>query len=393
MIELIITLLALVLVLLLVILVLGWQLAAAFRSGLTRQTEDMETALGQVVGNQQNEMKISLEKSLGDQRADTRTVLMNGFESVQKSVQDSLKNQSLILEQRFEALQRQNDSRLNEIRANVEKKLQENLEQNFGAFKELSSSLGQLKSSADAMLRISSQVSELNQILASPKLQGNFGETALEKLLQDILPAGSYLWQPKLPDNSQPDAALKIKDFLLCIDAKFPKDRIAAILDEAKDEPAREAARKEMASVIKLMATDISKKYVRPDLGTADQAFLFVPSESLFYEILRMPELTEFCRGKKVTPVSPNTLAATLYAVGLAFRGYEMQLNAQQLMLSISEVYHAFQNFQKDFTQIGSRIEQAQKAYGSAANDLERFDKRIRRLQDGQGSLDNQPPS
>jgi|GEM_PF-845284 len=389
--ELIVLLLAMILLLLLIFLVLGWQLASTFQARLNRQAEEMENSLGKTMGDRQGELRISLEKSLGDQRADTSKTLMSGFEIVQKSVQDSLKNQSLILEQRFEALQRQNDTRLNEIRANVENTLQKNLEQNFGAFKELSSSLGQLKSSADQMLRISSQVSELNQILASPKLQGNFGETALQKLLEDILPPDSYLWQPKLPDNSQPDAALKIKDFLLCIDAKFPKDRIAAILDEAKDEPAREIARKEMASVIKLMAGDISKKYVRPDLGTADQAFLFVPSESLFYEVLRMPELTEFCRQKKVTLVSPNTLAATLYAVGLAFRGYEMQLNAQQLMLSIGEVYHAFQNFQKDFSNIGTRIEQAQKAYGSAANDLERFDKRIRRLQDGQGSLDNKP--
>jgi DNA recombination protein RmuC len=347
----------------------------------------LPTSLSQTQTAPIADLRAALEKSLGDQKADFRDVNAASGEQLRKMIQDSLTNQQLILEQRFAALQQQTNDRLQEIRANVEKRLQDNLEQNFGAFKEMSASLVLLKSSADQMLKVSEQVGELNHILASPKLQGNFGETALEKLLADILPPSAYEWQPRIAEGMQPDASIKIKNVRLCIDAKFPKDRIAEVLDAAKDEPARELARKELSAVIKLMASDISKKYVRPDLGTADQAFLFVPSESLFYEVLRMPELIEHCRKVKVTPVSPNTLAATLYAVALAFRGYEMQENAKVLLKGIQDMDRHFQNFREDFQKVGQRLQQAQDDYGKAGRDLERFDKTIAKLKDGEGGL------
>jgi len=328
-----------------------------------------------------------LLKSMGDQKADFRDFNSANAELLRKSVQDSLTDQSLKMEKRFEALQTQTDLRLQEIRANVERRLQENLDQNFSAFKDMSKSLGDMKSSADQMLKVSQQVGELNHILASPKLQGNFGETALEKLLQDILPQSAYEWQPRIAEGLQPDASIHIKDLRLCIDAKFPKDRIAALLNDANDEAAQVQARKELGTVIRNMAGDISKKYIRPDLGTTDQAFMFVPSESLYYEILKQPELVEYCRKVKVSIVSPNTLAATLYAVALAFRGYEMQENARVLIKGIQDMDRHFQNFREDFGKIGQRLQQAQDDYGKAGRDLERFDKSINKLKDGESKL------
>ena len=336
---------------------------------------------------QSAELRELLQKSLGDQKSDFRDFNAANSELLRKSIQDSLTNQSLLMEKRFESLQNQTEQRLQEIRANVEKQLQQNLEQNFSAFKDMSKSLGDLKSSADQMLKVSQQVGELNQILGSPKLQGNFGEAELERLLADILPLGAYELQPRLAEGCQPDATIRIKDLRLCIDSKFPKDRIAALLDTANDDASRKTARKELAAVIKLMASDISKKYVRSELGTTDQAFLFVPSESLYYEILKLPDLTEHCRKVKVSVVSPNTLASTLYAVALAFRGYEMQENAKVLLRAIQDMDKHFQNFRKDFVNIGQRIRQAQDDYEKAGRDLDRFDKTITKLRDGESQL------
>lgn len=336
------------------------------------------------------DLRVSLEKTLGDQRADFRDVALKNFESLQKSVQDSLVKQSMLLEQRFDSLQRQNDERLQEIRANVEKKLQENLTQNFGAFKEMSEGLGQLQSRADQMLKISEQVGELNQILASPKLQGNFGEVALQQLLEDILPPNVFEWQPRLDEGCQPDATIRIKDMRLCIDAKFPKDKIAALITQASDEATHEQARKELSQVIRKMASDISEKYIRPDLGTTDQAFLFVPSESLYYEILKNQELAEHCRKVKVAIVSPNTLSATLRAVAMAFRSYEMQQNAKVLLKTIEDLHRHFDGFRKDFENMGNRLKQTQDEYAKASHDLQRFDKTFVKLRDGQAQIENE---
>ncbi|MDR1304305.1 MAG: DNA recombination protein RmuC [Verrucomicrobiales bacterium] len=367
-----------VILLLLALLALGVNLALLARLAPGLQSSQSQQLAG---------LRELLQKSLGDQKSDFRDFNSANSELLRKSIQDALTNQSLVMEQRFESLQHQTAQRLQEIRANVERRLQENLAQNFSAFKDMTRSLGDLKASADQMLRVSQQVGELNQILGAPKLQGNFGEAELELLLADILPQGAYELQPRLAEGCQPDATIRIKQLRLCVDAKFPKDRIAALLDAANDEAGRETARKELAAVIKLMAADIAKKYVRPELGTTDQAFLFVPSESLYYEILKLPELTEHCRKVKVSVVSPNTLAATLYAVALAFRGYEMQENANVLLRAIQDMDKHFQNFRKDFVNIGQRIRQAQDDYEKAGRDLDRFDKTITKLRDGESHL------
>jgi len=333
------------------------------------------------------ELRESIQKSLSDQKVDQRDHQAQAFEALRKGMGDSLTNQSLLLEKRFESLQQQTDKRLDEIRVNVEKRLQTSFEQNFGAFKEMNHSLRHLKSSADQMLKVSEQVSELNHILASPKLQGNFGEAALQDLLSDILPQSAFEWQPRLAEGCQPDACIKIKDLRLCIDAKFPKDKIAALLDEAQGDEERQQALKELSATIRSMASDIARKYVRPEIGTADQAFLFVPSEKLYYEILKLQDIVDHCRKLKVSIVSPNTLGATLYAVALAFRGYEMQENARSLVKSIQQMDKHFRNFQSDFENIGKRIEQAQNDYTKAGRDLERFDRTMTKLRDGEDQL------
>ncbi len=330
-----------------------------------------------------NGLREMLLKSLGDQRSDFRDFTSHSGAQLRQEVQDSLRNQSLVLEKRFETLQEQTNARLQEIRGGVEKKLQENFEQNFGAFREMNKSLIHLKSSADQMLKVSEQVGELNHLLASPKLQGNFGETALQQLLDDILPGG-YEWQPRLTEGCQPDATITIEGLRLCIDAKFPKDRMALLINEARDEAAVLIARKELASVIKHMAADIAKKYIRPELGTADQAFLFVPSERMYYELLQQPEVVEYCRQLKVSLVSPNTLGATLYAVALAFRGYEMQENALAMLRSIQQMERHFRNFRSDFEKVGQRLRQAQDDFTKANRDLDRFDKTMGEIKDGE---------
>ena len=334
------------------------------------------------------QQRMELEKELANQRVDFREVALQHFQSLHQTVQQTLGQQSTALEQRFEALQRQSNTHFEALRVSVEQKLAQNIEQNFGAFKEMAASLTALKSSADQMLQISHQVGDLNRILASPKLQGNFGELALEKILADILPQGAFELQPRLAEECQPDAALYIQGKRLCIDSKFPKDKISALLtvDLPHNPQAAETARKEFLKTMREMVTSLAKKYIRPDLGTIDQALLFVPSESLYYEILRASDLTETCRKLRVTPVSPNTLAATLYAVAMAFRGYQMEQNARTLLESVAQMERHFENFRKDFASIGNRIRQTQEDYAKASHDLERFNKAIFALKDGDSS-------
>jgi DNA recombination protein RmuC len=302
-------------------------------------------------------LKEFLLKSLGDQRTDLRDTNMHQMESLRKSVLDSFTQQSGLLEQ----------------------KLTNNLDQNFKAFKEMSQSLVQIKSNADQMLKISQEVQQLNQILSSPKLQGQFGETSLESLLSDILPQQLYTTQEPIDTGIIPDATVLLNGVKLCIDAKFPKDKMSAMLAQ----PDNILAEKDFVSSIKTMITEIGKKYVRPELGTANQALMYVPSENMYLDIVKRPELMEIAQKSKVNLVSPNTLGGLLHAVHLAYRSMEVQKNTQKYLKELDEVNRYFESFTKDFDSLGQRIDQSQDAFGKAQRDMERFKKVLGKIVSG----------
>ncbi|MES2308130.1 MAG: DNA recombination protein RmuC [Verrucomicrobiota bacterium] len=317
-------------------------------------------------------LKENLLKTLSENQLQASTLTQRNMGEVREEMRQSISQ-----------LQSFTHQRLQEIQTQVQTQLKQNLDQNFGAFQEMSKGLASLQTSAGQMVQISQQVNELNHLLASPKLQGNFGEVVLEQLLIDILPQSSYQLQPKLAEGCQPDAVIQLQDQFLCIDSKFPKDRYTLLINEAISPEQRAQALKELSQTVRGMIKDIAQKYIRPDLKTVDFALLFIPSEVLYYELLRMSEITELCRKSKVSISSPNTVAALLHSVALAFRNYEMQKNAKDLIVQIQELHKHFEGFRGDFNNLGKRISQAQEDFLKAQRDLERFDRSIARIQEG----------
>lgn len=317
-------------------------------------------------------LRENLLKTLSDNQLQASSLTQRSMGEVREEMRSSITQ-----------LQSFTHQRLQEIQTQVQTQLKQNLDQNFGAFQEMSKGLASLQTSAGQMVQISQQVHELNHLLASPKLQGNFGEIVLEQLLTDLLPQSSYQLQPKLAEGCQPDAVIQLHDQLLCIDSKFPKDRYTILINESITPNQRTQALKELSQTVRGMIKDISQKYIRPDLKTVDFALLFIPSEVLYYELLRMSEITELCRKSKVSLSSPNTIAALLHSVALAFRNHEMQKNAKDLIVQIQELHKHFEGFRGDFNNLGKRIFQAQEDFLKAQRDLERFDRSIARIQEG----------
>ncbi len=317
-------------------------------------------------------LRENLLKTLSENQLQATTLTQRSMGEVREEMRTSITQ-----------LQSFTHQRLQEIQTQVHTQLKQNLDQNFGAFQEMSKGLASLQSSAGQMVQISQQVNELNHLLASPKLQGNFGEVVLEQLLSDILPLASYRLQPKLAEGCQPDAVIQLQDQFLCIDSKFPKDRYTVLINESITLDQRTQALKELSQTVRGMIKEVAQKYIRPDLKTVDFALLFIPSEVLYYELLRMSEITELCRKSKVSLSSPNTVAALLHSVALAFRNHEMQKNAQNLIVQIQELHKHFEGFRGDFTNLGKRISQAQEDFLKAQRDLERFDRSIARIQEG----------
>ncbi|HKQ88644.1 MAG TPA: DNA recombination protein RmuC, partial [Candidatus Acidoferrales bacterium] len=201
-----------------------------------------------------------------------------------------------------------------------------------------------LKSSTDALVQMTQRIGEVHQasqdlskatqalqsVLGGAKTRGILGEVTLERLLADALPRSAYATQHRFASTGAiVDAIVRSGERLLCVDSKFPLEAYRRLADGGDD------ARREFCQAVRAHADSIAKKYILPGEHTFDYALMFVPSESVYYELLitedtKYGQLDEYCREKKVFPVSPNTFYACLSAVALSLQSQKIEENARQ---------------------------------------------------------------
>lgn len=236
--------------------------------------------------------------------------------------------------------------------------------------------LGQVQESGHLMHEAATR---LENILGGTKTRGNFGETTLERMLEDCMAPSQYSLQYRFRSGEAADAVVHLRDKkLMAIDSKFPLESFLR-LDAEGDE-----ARKEFVSAVKLHTDAIAKKYIVPDEETLDIALLFVPSEAVYYELLRSVDsrgvaLDAYCRSKKIMPVSPNTLYAHLSVIAMGLRGMQIEENAKRLGANLAGMRKQLDTFGEHFDKLGTHLKNAQQSYNEADK---RFDK-------ASGSLDN----
>jgi len=207
---------------------------------------------------------------------------------------------------------------------------------------------------------------KLENILGGTKTRGSFGETTLERLLEDCLAPAQYSMQYRFRSGEAADAVIHLRDRkLLVIDSKFPLDSFQQIETEGEE------ARKRFVSAVKLHANSIAKKYILPDEDTLDLALMFVPSEAVYYELLRSVDTTgmpadAYCRGKKIIPVSPNTLYAHLSVIAMGLRGMQIEENAKRLAANLDGMRKQMDTFSDSFEKIGTHLKNAQTCYTEA---------------------------
>jgi DNA recombination protein RmuC len=236
--------------------------------------------------------------------------------------------------------------------------------------------IGQIQQQLGAVQLAGQQMSEtahtLEGILGGAKSRGSFGEVTLERLLEDSLPSSQYATQYRFASGEAADAVILLRDKkLMAIDSKFPLDAFRRIGAEGEE------ARKAFATAVKLHADSIAKKYIVPQEGTLDVALMFVPSESVYYELLQTSDnkgqaLDAYCRDKKVIAVSPNTLYAHLCVIAMGLRGMQIEENAKRLYANLSGMEKQMSMFTEVFERLGTHLKNAQQSYGDSEKRLER---------------------
>ncbi|MEW6610935.1 MAG: DNA recombination protein RmuC [Patescibacteria group bacterium] len=173
---------------------------------------------------------------------------------------------------------------------------------------------------------------DLQDFLRSPKLRGNIGEQVLRDLLEQYFPREHFELQYTFQSGERVDAILKTDKGLIPIDSKFPMENFAKIL-KAESDGERDALRREFVKDVKKHVDAIAKKYILPQEGTVDFAVMYVPSESVYYEIIRDEgDLNNYANGRKVFLVSPNSFFYFLKVIMMGMEGKRIEEQAKRIL-------------------------------------------------------------
>jgi DNA recombination protein RmuC len=235
------------------------------------------------------------------------------------------------------------------------------------------------------VVSITEQLQGLENILNNPKQRGILGEYYLESLLENLFPPGQYQMQYPFANGDAVDAALFIKDKIIPIDSKFSLENYNKILEE-KDEHRKEVLQKAFKQDLK-NRVDETAKYIRPKEGTMDFAFMFIPSEAIYYDLLvnqvgaikvNTRSLLEYAfKDKKVIIVSPTSFAAYLQTVLQGLRSLAIEESIKDVMKNVSNLGKHLLSYETYMKKLGSNLGTTVNMYNNAYKEFNKIDKDI----------------
>jgi len=248
---------------------------------------------------------------------------------------------------------------------------------------QIAEKLGRMEGATAQMLARANDLAKLEQALRPPQARGGFGELLLGNLLRDRLPPDSYQLQYTFRDGERVDAVIKVER-LVPVDAKFPLDNFERVVEAGDDDAVRTLHEKAFARDLKGHVDAISQKYIRPAENTYDFALMYLPSESVYYELVcgKTGELLKYAHSKRVFPVSPTTFTSQLQVIALGLKGLQIEQHAEEVMAYVAQLAKDFERFRTDFEVVGKHIGNAQSKYGEADRRLERLGTRLERAAD-----------
>lgn len=300
----------------------------------------------------------------------------SAFRENRKEIAESLQRVQTTLDTRVKYLQEDNAKKLEEMRLTVDEKLQRSVEQRFNeSFKTISGQLTQVYQGLGEMKTLANGVGDLKKVMEGVKTRGIYGEAQLGNIIADCMSPEQYVENiiTKKGSNDRVEFAIKMpgktdQTVYLPIDSKFPVENYSRLIAayEQGDKTQITTFRKALATDVKEQAKKISNKYLDPP-STTDFGVMFVPTESLYAEILRIPGLSEEARQKyQVTIVSPSTLPTILSGLTMGFRSVAIEKRSAEVWQTLGAVKAQFSKFGDLLAATRKKLEETANKIGNA---------------------------
>jgi len=265
-------------------------------------------------------------------------------------------------------------------------RIDERLDKATSVIGDVKESLGKLSESNQRLFEVGKDVASLRELLRSPKLRGGLGELFLGDLLAEVLPRDQFSLQHAFKGGDTVDAVVRLGGKLVPIDAKFPLEGFTR-LREAKDEEERQKAKRDLVKAVRRHVDAIAERYIRPAEGTLDFALLYIPAESVYYEVVtrdeRLPEeydLSRYALSRRVIPVSPTSFYAYLETILLGLSGLRLAENLQVVLGHLAELREAFARIEGDYELVAKHLRHAVERFQEAQGHLAAFSQELAAL-------------
>ncbi len=253
---------------------------------------------------------------------------------------------------------------------------------------EVTAKLTKLDETNKQIINFSAQLQNLQDILKNPKQRGVLGEYYLEETLKNVLPPNAYQMQYNFKDGTIVDAVVFVKDKIIPIDSKFSLENYEKILNE-KNPELREKLEKQFRNDLKARI-DETAKYIKPEEGTTEFAFMFIPSEAIYYDLLinkvgavkvNTRNLIEYAfRDKKVIIVSPTSFLAYLQTVLQGLRALQIEESAKAIKANVEKLSRHILSYEEFLKKLGNSISTTVNHYNRAYLEFNKIDKDITKI-------------
>lgn len=282
-------------------------------------------------------LSTQIRKLKEDLKGDEDSVLTEWLKDMKSSVDKSSDVLERQLKDQREAMNRQT------------KMIWERLEKSQDVIQNVQKQLGGIQ-------EFGTDIKDLSNILKSPKLRGGLGEQFLYEILENSLPNDLFKTQYKFKDGNVCDAIIKTDKGLIPIDSKFPMENFKLMVTSDTQEE-RDRVKKVFVRDVKSRIDEISSKYILPEEGTVNFAVMYVPAESVYYElIVSTPEIESYAREKDIFITSPNTLNYQVKAILVAYQQTELQKHAGEILKALGGIKVEAGKFNDDLSVLERHI-------------------------------------
>lgn len=288
------------------------------------------------------------------------------------------------LQKELHALRDTFDRKIGDSTRDINESMREQLRTSQKVVGDVTEKLTRLEETNRQVVSFSDQLQRLQDALTNTKQRGIVGEYYLETVLQNVLPEGGYKMQHYFENGEAVDAAVYVKDKIVPIDAKFSLENYNRMIEaDAESRPAYEKAFvNDLKTVIKQ-----TSKYIRPNEGTTDFAFMFIPSESIYYDLLTNKvgaageSLIQRAAGEyKVIIVSPTSFLAYLQTVLQGLRALQIEESAKDIRKRVEELGMHIGKYEDFYKKLGNTLSTTVNHYNAGYKELKKIDKDVTRI-------------